>query len=162
MDTAITNYSENNILRWWQRLSAVPAGSILFSMFLGWYAPYSGTIKSRVEALQPGLVRVTLRDRWRVRNHLKSIHAIALINLGEIATGLAVLTTLDSNMRGIVLGLQAEYLKKARGKLTASASFELPELVGDDMPCEAKTEIVDEAGDVVAIVRATWLIGYKK
>ncbi len=61
-----------------------------------------------------------------------------------------------------MLGLQAEYLKKARGKLTASASFELPELVGDDMPCEAKTEIVDETGDVVAIVRATWLIGYKR
>ena len=162
MGTAVTNNSENNILRWWQRLSALPAGSILFSRFLGWYAPYSGSIRSRVEALQPGFARVSLRDRWRVRNHLKSIHAIALINLGEITTGLAVLTRLDSNMRGIVLGLQAEYLKKARGKLTASASFELPGLVGDDMPCEAKTEIVDETGDVVAIVRATWLIGYRK
>jgi acyl-coenzyme A thioesterase PaaI-like protein len=162
MGTAVTNNFENNILRWWQRLSTIPAGSILFSLFLGWYAPYSGSIKSRVEVLQPGFARVSLRDRWRVRNHLKSIHAIALINLGEITTGLAVLTTLDSNMRGIVLGLQAEYLKKARGKLTASASFELPELVGDDMPCEAKTEIVDETGDVVAIVRATWLIGYRK
>ena len=162
MDTAVTNYSENNILRWWQRLNSVPAGSIIFSLFLGWYAPYSGSIKSRVEVLQPGLSRVTLRDRWRVRNHLRSIHAIALINLGEIATGLAVLTTLDSNMRGIVLGLQAEYLKKARGKLTANASFELPSIVGEDISCDAETEIVDEAGDVVAIVRATWLIGYKK
>jgi len=162
MGTAVTNNSKNNILRWWQRLSVLPVGSMLFSRFLGWYAPYSGSIRSRVEALQPGFARVSLRDHWRVRNHLKSIHAIALINLGEITTGLAVLTRLDSNMRGIVLGLQAEYLKKARGKLTASASFELPELVGDDMPCEAKTEIVDETGDVVAIVRATWLIGYRK
>jgi len=162
MDTAVTNYSENNILRWWQRLSSVPAGSIIFSLFLGWYAPYSGSIKSRVEVLQPGFSRVSLRDRWRVRNHLKSIHAIALINLGEIATGLAVLTTLHSNMRGIVLGLQAEYLKKARGILIASASFKLPNIVGDDISCQAKTEIVDETGDVVAIVRATWLIGYKK
>jgi len=162
MDTAVTNYSENNILRWWQRLSSVPAGSMIFSLFLGWYAPYSGSIKSRVEVLRPGLSRITLRDRWRVRNHLQSIHAIAMINLGEIATGLAVLTTLDSNMRGIVLGLQAEYLKKARGKLTANASFELPSIVGEDVPCESETEIVDEAGDVVAIVRATWLIGYKK
>ena len=162
MDTAVTNYSENNILRWWQRLNSVPAGPILFSLFLGWYAPYSGSIRSRVEVLQAGFSRVSLRDRWRVRNHLKSIHAIALINLGEITTGLAVMTTLHSNMRGIVLGLQAEYLKKARGKLTASASFELPDIVGDDISCEAETEIVDEMGDVVAIVRATWLIGYKK
>jgi len=162
MDTAVTNFHENNILRWWRRLAALPAGSILFSLFLGWYAPYSGSIKSRVEVLQPGFSRVSLRDRWRVRNHLKSIHAIALINLGEITTGLAVLTTLGGNMRGIVLGLQAEYLKKARGKLTASASFELPEMGDDNITCEAKTEIIDETGDVVAIVRATWLIGYKK
>ncbi len=162
MGISVTNYSENNILRWWQRVSGLPAGSILFSLFLGWYAPYSGSIRSRVEALQPGFARVSLGDRWRVRNHLKSIHAVALINLGEITTGLAVLSTLHGNMRGIVLGLQAEYLKKARGKLTASANFELPELVGDDTPCEAKTEIIDETGDVVAIVRATWLIGYRK
>lgn len=161
MDTAVTNYSENNILRWWQRLGVMPAGSILFSLFLGWYAPYSGSIKSRVEVLQAGFARVSLRDRWRVRNHLKSIHAIALINLGEITTGLAVLTTLDNTMRGIVLGLQAEYLKKARGKLTAEASFELPEFADGDISCEVKTEIIDQAGDVVAIVRAIWLIGYK-
>jgi acyl-coenzyme A thioesterase PaaI-like protein len=92
---------------------------------------------------------------------LKSIHAIALLNLGEIATGLAVLSTLPGNMRGIVLGLNAEYLKKARGKLTASANFELPVEIEDDTPCQASTEIIDEAGEVVAIIRASWLIGYR-
>ena len=162
MNTAVENYSENNILRWWHRLSGWPAGAWLFSRFLGWYAPYSGTIGSRIEVLQPGFAQVSLRDRRKVRNHLKSIHAIALMNLGEIATGLAVLTTITPEMRGIVLGLQAEYLKKSRGKLVAQASFELPSQIDDNTPREAKTEIVDDAGDVVAIVRATWLIGYKK
>lgn len=153
--------SENNILRWWHRLNTLPAGSMLFSLFLGWYAPYSGTIGARVEVLEPGFARVVLRDRRGVRNHLKSIHAIALINLGEIVTGLAVLSTLPENMRGIVLGLNAEYLKKARGKLTANASFELPAEIDDNTPCQASTDIVDEAGDVVAVIRADWLIGYK-
>jgi len=162
MDTVISNNVENKILRWWYRLGMVPAGSLLFSVFLGWYAPYSGSIKSRVEVLRPGFARVCLRDRWRVRNHLRSVHAIALLNLGEIATGLAVLSTLDSNMRGIVLGLQAEYLKKARGKLVAQASFELPDIVDESVSCKAKTEIIDEQGDIVAIVRASWLIGHKK
>jgi acyl-coenzyme A thioesterase PaaI-like protein len=162
MNTAVENYSDNNLLLWWQRLSGLPAGAWLFSRFLGWYAPYSGSIGSRVEALRPGFAQVSLRDRHKVRNHLKSIHAIALMNLGEITTGLAVLTTLTTDMRGIVLGLQAEYLKKSRGTLVAKASFELPSQIDDNTACEAKTEIVDDAGDVVAIVRATWLIGYKK
>ena len=162
METTLINDSENNILRWWHRLQMLPAGSTLFSLFLGWYAPYSGTIRARVEALEPGFARVVLRDRRGVRNHLKSVHAIALLNLGEIATGLAVLSTLPGNMRGIVLGLNAEYLKKARGKLSASAKFDLPAEIDDSIPCQARTDIVDESGDVVAIIRADWLIGYKK
>ena len=162
METTLINDSGNNILRWWSRFRMLPAGARLFSLFLGWYAPYSGTIRARIEALEPGFARVVLRDRRAVRNHLKSIHAIALLNLGEIATGLAVLSTLPGNMRGIVLGLNAEYLKKARGRLSASAKFELPAEINDNFSCQASADIVDECGDVVAIIRADWLIGYKK
>jgi acyl-coenzyme A thioesterase PaaI-like protein len=162
METSPVNNSENKLLRWWNRLGNLPAGSRLFSLFLGWYAPYSGTIRARIEVLEYGFARVVMQDRHGLRNHLKSIHAIAQINLGEIATGLAVLSTLPENMRGIVLGLSAEFLKKARGKLIASASFELPIEVGDDTQCQATSEIVDEAGDVVAIIHARWLIGFKE
>jgi len=162
MNNSVEKFSGNSILRWWQRLSSLPAGSLLFSHFLGWYAPYSGSIGPRVVSLEPGFAKVSLRDRRSVRNHLKSIHAIALMNLGEITTGLAVLTALPSDMRGIVLGLQAEYLKKSRGTLTAKASFEIPANISDDTSCEVKTEIIDGSGDVVAVVRATWLLGYKQ
>lgn len=130
-------------------------------MLLGWKVPYSGTIRPLVEDLGSGTARVSIRDRRKVRNHLKSIHAIALINLGEIATGLAVTSSLPDNMRGIVLSLQAEYVKKARGKLTASAKLELPASIEDNTAFEITAEITDETGEVVAIVRANWLLGYK-
>lgn len=133
----------------------------MFSLALGLIAPYSGTIGARVEEIRPGYARVTLRDRRRVRNHLRSIHAIALINLGEIATGLAVLSTISANMRGIVLGIQADFAKKARGKLTAIADFQLPELVEENTPCEVTAQLRDESGETVAEVKATWLIGYR-
>ena len=151
----------SRIYAWWQRLSRLPGGRWLFSRVLGTVAPYSGTIGARVEEIRPGYARVTLRDRRRVRNHLHSIHAIALINLGEIATGLAVLSTISANMRGIVLGIEAEYLKKARGKLIATAEFELPEIIGDDTSCEVEAALQDESGDTVTRVKATWLIGYQ-
>lgn len=152
---------QGTIMRWWDRVQGWPGGNRLFSFMLGRIAPYSGTIGARVETLRPGYARVSLRDRRRVRNHLNSIHAIALVNLGEIATGLAVLSTIGADMRGIVLGIQAEYLKKARGRLTAVAEFELPELLDDDTPCEVEASLTDEAGDIVTRVRATWLIGYR-
>lgn len=149
------------ILKWWSRLAPLPAGRWLFSFALGRLAPYSGTIRARVEEIRPGYARASMRDRRRLRNHLRSIHAIALINLGELVTGLAVLSTISGSMRGIVLDIQAEYLKKARGKLTATAEFELPQALLDDTACEVEARLRDRSGDTVARVRATWLIGYK-
>jgi acyl-coenzyme A thioesterase PaaI-like protein len=154
--------AKNQLVKLWEKMNRLPFGAKLFSLFLGWYAPYSGSIGARVEALGVGEVRVSLRDRRKVRNHLKSVHAIASINLGEIVTGLAVLTAITDDMRGIVLGLRSEYKKKARGKLTATAFFELPEPIEDNTPFEVSCEIKDKTGDVVATVTANWLLGYKK
>ena len=154
--------SENFLVKWWKRLQPFPAGDRLFSFALGHIAPYSGSISARVEALSPGHARVSIKDRRKVRNHLKPIHAIALINLGEIATGLAVLSTIPDTMRGILLGIEAEYVKKARGKLTATANFGLPSEIDDNSPVKVTAELIDEAGEVVTRVHATWLLGYKE
>jgi acyl-coenzyme A thioesterase PaaI-like protein len=152
---------KTSVLKWWSRLASLPAGNRIFSLALGWMTPYSGSIRSRVEELKPGYARVSMRDRRRVRNHLHSIHAIALINLGEIATGLAVLSSITENMRGIVVNIHAEYLKKARGKLVAIAEFELPEKLQDNTPCEVEALLRNQAGETVTRVTATWLIGYR-
>jgi acyl-coenzyme A thioesterase PaaI-like protein len=148
-------------MKWWSRLAPLPGGRLLFSLALGWLAPYTGTLGARIDDLRPGFARVTLRDRRRLRNHLRSLHAIALINLGELATGLAVLSTIPVNMRGIVLNIRADYLKKARGKLTATASFQLPSTLDEGTACEVEADLQDQSGETVSRVRATWLIGYK-
>ena len=156
-----SNAEQGAILTWWYRLSPLPAGRKIFSLGLGWMAPYSSSIGALVEEIKPGYARVSLKDRRRVRNHLHSIHAIALLNLGEIATGLALLSTISANMRGIVLSINADYLKKARGKLTATAEFQLPELLADNTPCAVEAQLKDQSGETVTLVRVTWLIGYK-
>jgi uncharacterized protein (TIGR00369 family) len=153
--------SEGVIMTWWSRLAPLPGGRLVFSLALGWLAPYTGSLGARIEEIRPGFARVTLRDRRRLRNHLRSLHAIALINLGELATGLAVLSTLPANMRGIVLDIHADYLKKARGELTATASFQLPSTISEDTACAVEAELQDLSGETVTRVRATWLIGYK-
>ena len=64
-------------------------------------------------------------------------------------------------MRAILLGIQAEYVKKARGKLTAVAEFQLPYPLEDNTPCEVEAQLQDESGATVTLIKATWLIGYK-
>lgn len=139
----------------WRRLSTLPGGKTLFSLFVGWLTPYSGTIGARVAELEPGWCRVTLRDRRRVRNHLASVHAMALANLAEMASGLAVLVGLPVGVQGIVTGFSISYHKKARGLLTAECRVSGLD-VTSEQEYEAPVAITDAQGDVVARATARW------
>ena len=142
----------------WQRLSALPGGKLLFSLVIGIVIPYTGSMRARVEQLQPGHAIVRLRDRRRVRNHLRSIHAIALANLAEFTTGLATLSGMPDTARAILVGLEIEYSKKARGDIIGECITSIP--VTDDRQ-EYKIEVIlrDSTGDTVATGWARWLIG---
>ena len=141
----------------WNNLSKRPFGRQLFSRALGLMAPYTGTVSPQVIELEPGHARVQIRDRWGVRNHLKSVHAVALMNLGEACTGLAAMSLVPAGGRGIVLELAMEYVKKARGTITAESRAELPTTPGSH-DIEVHGELRNSLGEVVARVRARWRI----
>ena len=142
----------------WRRFSSFPGGRWLFSRALGVWVPYSGSIKADIRVLEPGKACVVLPDRRRVRNHLGSVHAIALANVGEMVTGLALMAGLPENGRLILVGLDVQYGKKARGPLTASCACTLPERA-EERDCVLESTIQNAHGDVVATVRATWRLG---
>lgn len=148
----------DRLLRTWRRLSALPGGRRLFSFLLGRFAPYTGTIGARVKDIRPGYAKVELRDRHKLRNHLNCVHAVALLNLGEVTTGLALMTGLRPGVRGIITGLSMEYFKKARGRLVSVAETVQPE-VKDDVEHEVIADIKDRDGDVVARCTAKWRLG---
>lgn len=141
----------------WDRLSCRPGGKWLFSKVFARLVPYSGSIRPYVHDLASGRSRVTMRDRPGVRNHLRSIHAVALMNLGELSSGLALVYGLPDDTRAILVGLSMEYLKKARGTLEAACDFSVPAVTGRE-ELELVVDIRDAAGDVVARARAKWLV----
>jgi acyl-coenzyme A thioesterase PaaI-like protein len=146
------------LLAAWRRLAPLPGGPRLFSWYVGRMAPYSGSMGARVRALEPGYARLELPDRRRVRNHLASIHAIALANLGELTAGLAMTSALPPTARGIPVRLEIDFAKKARGRLTAESRCAVPPVTGE-IEQEAAADIRDLAGDVVARVRVRWRLG---
>lgn len=140
----------------WRRFSALPGGRWLFSRMVRFMVPYTATIGANIEELRPGYARVTLRDRKKVRNHLNSIHALALGNLGEMTSGMAAMMALPAGVRSIVTGMSIEYLKKARGTLTAESRPEVPQAVTGPMEMTVHCDIRDGAGDVVARTHVHW------
>jgi len=150
--------SPETLRRAWNVLRHAPGGGMLLGQILGNLAPYTGTIRPEILELEQGYVRVRMRDRRRVRNHLNSVHAIALMNLGEVATGVAVMSSLSEGMRGIITHLEMDYLKKARGPITAECRTPLP-ASNERMELDVAADLRDEAGEVVARAHARWLVG---
>ncbi len=142
----------------WERFRTLPLGKQLFSRMMGVMVPYTGTIKPLVLELGPGHARVQMRDRRVVRNHLRSIHAIALMNLGEFTTGLAFSYALPDGVRFILKSLSIEFTKKARGTVIAECRCNVPDTT---VRAEHMIESVirDASGEVVARVKAFWLLG---
>ena len=147
------------VLSAWQRVNQKPAGKWLFARMLKRFVPYSGSIGAVVEELTPGHCRVSLKDRRAVRNHLRSIHALALSNLGELCSGLAMLTQLPVNVQGIVTRIDTQYHKKARGTLSAKSECEMVAELTAIREAEEKSIqalIYDQDNDLVATVTVSW------
>lgn len=142
----------------WRRLSRLPFGKFLFSRLIGFVVPYASSIGARIEAFDEGYGRVSLADRRKVRNHLGSIHAMALANLAELTANAAVLYSLPASMRMIVTDFNIRFEKKARGALTAECRSEA---LVRPAPGDVALEVVitDAQRQVVAVARQTCLLG---
>src|SRR5262249_14936001 len=132
------------LLELWRRCQKLPLGRTLFGFMLDQQVPYSGSIGATVMKLEPGHARVELRDRRGVRNHLGSIHAVALTNLGEVTSGLAMTTLLPPGVRGIVVRIETVYSKKARGTLVCDCQVNVPP-VTESIDHEVRAEVRDAA-----------------
>jgi acyl-coenzyme A thioesterase PaaI-like protein len=153
--------SSSSLRGLWGVLRGVPGGGRLMGAAVGLLAPYTGTIHPEVLALEVGFARVRMGDRRGVRNHLQSVHAIALLNLGEACTGLAMLASVPDEARGIITHLAMDYLKKARGPITAECRCEVPGSA-EAREYEVRADLSDASGQVVARALARWLVGPRR
>jgi acyl-coenzyme A thioesterase PaaI-like protein len=140
-------------------LTRLPAGRWLFSRAVCLKAPYFASIAPRVDALAPGHCVVSFAHRRRVTNHIGTVHAIALCNAAELAAGLATQAGIPPAMRWIPRGMQVEYLRKATGRMTATArlgAFDPGADEGRAVPVHV--DIVDPRGEAVFRAEVTmWL-----
>lgn len=152
--------TDATVLRQWSGFARLPLiGRRLFSWLVGYTVPYAATISAQVLHLAPGFAEAQIADRRRLRNHLRSLHAVALTNLAELTGNLALMSRQPAKgARWIVTGFDSDYVKKARGTITATCT-----LAPLDWSCaqavEGRVELRDAAGELVMVARPRWRIG---
>jgi len=151
--------AEATVLKQWGTFSRLPFGRRLFNLLIGITVPYAGSIAPKVVDLSPGQARARMADRRRVRNHLRSLHAVALTNLAELTGNLALMSRQPpKGARWIVTGFDSEFIRKARGTITAECSLPMLDWsTAQDL--DGRVELRDTNGDLVMIARPHWRIG---
>lgn len=134
----------------WNKFSSRPLGKRLFSLGVGFKAPYFLTIGAQVLEVGPGRSVVSARKRWHLRNHIGTFHAIAMCNLAELAMGMVAEATVPPSHSWIPKGIEARYLARGETKLTAEALLDpIPEFGEEKFDADVRITIRDTHGATI-------------
>jgi acyl-coenzyme A thioesterase PaaI-like protein len=146
----------------WQRARGSRLGRWLFARAVCRRAPYFGTIKPFFLELEPAICRVGMRKRRGVENHIRTVHALAMGNLCELAAGMVTEVTIPVTQRWIPRGMTIEYLRKAETGVTATARLTKKEWGGGPESVGVPVSVVDESGTEVVRAVITMHVTPKK
>lgn len=113
--------ASNRMTRLVSKFDSLPGGLRTFvqSMLLGRKVPFVGTAKLRIEEVSQTRVVVSIRNRRRVQNHIKGVHAAAMALLAETATGFAIGMYVPDDKTLLLKSMKIEYVRRAQGDLRA-------------------------------------------
>lgn len=138
------------LLNLYQKTIRWPFGHWLFSRAVCFKAPYFGTITPTITRLEHSRCDAVIKDRRGVHNHIGTVHAIALCNLAELCAGVMTDASLPKDMRWIPKGMTVSYLKRAKGRMSATATPMIAIVSSDsgyDLP--VNVDVLDESGEKV-------------
>lgn len=93
------------------------------SLIFGNVVPFVGTSGLRYEELTHNRVVVSVRNRRKVQNHIKSVHAAAMALLAETASGFVVGMNLPDDRIPLIKTLHVDYTRRSSGDLRAVATL---------------------------------------
>ncbi len=150
----------NRLLKLQSKLENKPFGKKLFSYFVAKSAPYFLTIKPQIIELRENYMKVSMRKRKAVHNHIKTVHAIACCNLCEFAAGVCMEASIPKHRRWIPIGMEVSYVKKAGTDLTAEVDLSSTDWENcSEVPCDVKVK--DTNGEIVVAALITMKVSDK-
>jgi acyl-coenzyme A thioesterase PaaI-like protein len=152
----------SQVLTLWNKTTALPLGERVFSFLFAQKAPYFASIRPRFLSIDPNYVELLIPDRRRVRNHLGTVHAIALCNGLEAAMGALAEVTIPADKRWIPKGMDVAYTAKAAGDVTCTAETDPEQWEAEgDLPVRVRGRLADGTVVIEGVIRL-WVTPRKR
>ena len=116
--------SKSLVLKLWSKYGKNSLGRFFVSKMVCLKAPYFSTIKPIFTKIEPGYVQIQFKNRRKVQNHIRTVHAIAMCNAAELVGGVCLDVSLDAKLRWIPIGMEVKYLKLAKTDLIAECKID--------------------------------------
>src|SRR3954468_8840457 len=124
-------------------------GDRLFSIAFAQKAPYFSSIHPRFTVLEPNHAELVIPKRRSVKNHIGTVHAIALCNGLEAAMGALAEATIPADKRWIPKGMEVTYTAKASSDITCVAETDPEQWDTADGDLAVRVKGVRDDGTVV-------------
>ncbi|KJE89632.1 hypothetical protein CAOG_08466 [Capsaspora owczarzaki ATCC 30864] len=156
----------------WGAVHKQPLGRELISTLMGILSTYTGSVSPFIAQVDATETLVQLTERPWLRNPFTSIHALAIANAAELASGLlATRATEHFGGRVIVTNISVAYDRKARGVISCHAQL-TPEQVRQvesmassaqagkpvDESLVIQVNVLDSKKEIVSRLQATWVV----
>ncbi len=113
----------NYLLKLYEKAKSLPLGKRLFSYAIARKSPYFHSIGAQIKNIEHNKIKVSLKKRRKLHNHIRTVHAIAMCNLCEFAGGVLMEASIPKHRRWIPRGMSVQYLKKAETNLIATCNL---------------------------------------
>jgi acyl-coenzyme A thioesterase PaaI-like protein len=146
-----------SVLGLYRTLSRLPRGRTVFSVAFARKAPYFRSVRPRFTDVRPHYAELVVADRKAVRNHIGTVHVIAVCNGLEAAMGALAESTVPPGKRWLPKGMEVEYAAKASSDITCVAQTTRADWDGaPDVPVRV-TATRDDGTEVVRGVIHLWV-----
>ena len=123
-----------------------PVRKLLITTAFNSQVRFAGTGGVQFEVLEEGRAVLVMRNRRKVQNHIRGIHAAAMSLLAETATGAVLGMTIPDTHIPLLKSMHVDYVRRAKGALRAEAT--LP-------PDMRERVLTQDKGDFAVPIRVT-------
>ena len=154
--------AKNSMCRMVDKTSSLPAGmrSWVITRMFGKFVPFLGTAGLVFEEVGRERMVVSVKNRKKVQNHIKGLHAAAMALLAETASGFVVGMNVPDDKLMLLKSMKVSYYKRAQGDMRAVATLNAEQVqrmfVEDKGDVLVDVVVTDESGESPIVCEMVW------